>query len=68
MALAAGRTSRRRGVRLIHDPPDGAGATAAFRIAPEAAVNFTGAAHIVLGRDGPHLMIRNDVARAHDHG
>ena len=62
---AMGTASRQR---LVHDAPDGAGATAAFRAAAETAIDFAGRAHRPFGRNGPHLMIRDDVARTHDHG
>jgi hypothetical protein len=52
---------------LVHDPPDGTGAAPTFGAAPKAAIDLAGRPHGAFGRNGSDLMIRDDVARAHDH-
>jgi len=52
---------------LVHDPPDGTGATPAFGAASQAPVDLAGRPDRALRRNGPDLMVRNDVARTHDH-
>src|SRR5215831_13116365 len=52
---------------LVHDPPDGTGATPAFGAASQAPVDLAGRPDHALRRNGPDLMVRNDVARTHDH-
>jgi hypothetical protein len=52
---------------FIHDRPDRAYATAAGGAASQAPVDLAGSANGVCGGDGPDLMIRNHIARTHDH-
>src|SRR5580693_6551620 len=66
-ATAAGWALRCR-KRLVHDPADGPRAASAFGAASEAAIDFARAPCAVFGRDRSDLVIRNDVARTHDHG
>src|SRR5262245_66255552 len=55
--------------RLVHDAPDGAGASPALRAASEAAVDLAGGARRSGGgRYGANLMIAQHVAGADDHG
>ena len=66
-AAAARRLLGRPGNGLVHDPPDRARATAAFGTAAEAAVHLAGRPHRAFSRNGSDLMVRNDIARTHDH-
>src|SRR5271169_2549287 len=68
LASAAAVVDRTGLDRFVHDPADGAGATAAFGTAAQAPVDFAGAARRAFGRDRPDLMVGNHVARTHDHG
>jgi hypothetical protein len=53
---------------FVHDPPNRAGAAAAFGAAAEAAIDLTGRPDGALGRERSDLMVRNNVARTHTHG
>jgi hypothetical protein len=55
------------GMDFVHDGPDRARAAPASGAAAQATVNLAGAADGVLGSDGSDLMVRNDIARTHDH-
>ena len=68
LAAAAGTPVGGSGGRLIHDPPDRSRAPSTFGAAAETTVDLACRPYAALGRDGSHLMIRNDVARTHDHG
>ena len=57
----------RTGADLIHDAADCARAPAAFGAASEATIDLAGAPHRALARNGPHLLVRNDIARTNDH-
>src|SRR6185503_3556675 len=64
-ALAGGG---RGGERLVHDPPDGAGAAAALRRAAETAVDLSGRARPYVGlHDLAHVVIAQHIAGADDH-
>jgi hypothetical protein len=52
---------------LVHDVPDRAGAAPTRGAAPQAAIDLAGTAHAVFGGNGPHLVVRNDIARTYDH-
>ena len=65
-AIAAGRAIRRR-ERLIDDPAYGARTASAFGAASKTAIDLARRPHGAFGRNGTDLMVRNDVARTHDH-
>lgn len=46
---------------------DGAHTTSAGGAAAQAPVDLAGSADSVFGRNGSDLMVRNDIARTHDH-
>ena len=52
---------------LVHDPPNRTRATSAFGAASETAIDLAGRPHGAFCRNGTDLMVRNDVARTHDH-
>jgi len=52
---------------LIHDLPDGAGATPAFGAASQTPIDLAGRPDSALVRNRSDLMVRNDVTRTHDH-
>jgi len=67
-AVGTAGTARRAGHCLIHDTPDGAGASTALRTAAETAVDLTGGAGT--GRRSDHvadIVVGDDVARTDDH-
>jgi hypothetical protein len=54
--------------RFVHDPPDGAGATAALSAASQATVNLPGGARPLRGTAGrAHVAIAQDIAGANNH-
>ena len=68
LASAAAVIDRTGPDRFVHDPADGACATAAFGATAQAPVDLAGAARRAFGCDRPDLMVGNHVARTHDHG
>ena len=64
-AAVAGRGSGIQ--RLIHDPADGAGTTAALGAATQTAINLTGRARRLRLDGGANIVIAQDVARTDDH-
>ena len=57
----------RPGQGLVHDPPNGASTASALGTAAQTPIDLARRSHGALGRNGSDLMVRNDVARTHDH-
>src|SRR5258707_15740892 len=57
----------RRAEGLVHNPPDRTGTAATFGAASQTPIDLTGRPHGAFGRNGSDLMVRDDVARTHDH-
>ena len=66
-ANAVARARSRRAEGLVHNPPDRTGTAAAFGAASETAIDLARPPHGAFGRNGSDLMVRDDVARTHDH-
>src|ERR1700730_3289017 len=66
-ANAVARARSRRAEGLVHNPPDRTGTAATFGAASQTAIDLTGPPHGAFGRNGSDLMVRDDVARTHDH-
>ena len=63
---AAQRVARRQ--RLVHDPPDGAGASSALGAAAEAAIDFAaGPRRILAGQGRANIVVGQHVTRTDDH-
>ncbi len=58
---------RRFSEGLVHDSPDSASATPTFSAASQTPIDLTGRSDSALGRNRSDLMVRNHVARTHDH-
>jgi hypothetical protein len=62
------RTRRcRPGESLVHDPPDGASTAPTFGTASQTPVDLARRSDGAFGCNGSNLMVRNDVARTHNH-
>jgi hypothetical protein len=57
----------RRGQSLVHDPPNGASTAPTFGTASQTPIDLARRSDGAFGRNGSDLMVRNDVARTHDH-
>jgi len=68
LPLPAARLFEGRSDRLVENAADGAGAASAFGTTAEATIDFAGGTNRALAGHGPDLVVRDDVARTHDHG
>src|ERR1700730_17470861 len=66
-ANAVARARSRRAEGLVHNPPDRTGTADTFGAASQTPIDRTGRPHGAFGRNGSDLMVRDDVARTHDH-
>jgi hypothetical protein len=67
-ADAGSRARRGRpGQSLVHNPPNGASAAPTFGTASQTSVDLARRSDGAFGCNGSNLMVRNDVARTHNH-